>query len=170
MAKVAKILGVAEFKRDLRQAKNKHVAGLGRGLKKGGLFLQRKSQEIVPVDKGPLKASAFTRASGSGNRIQVIVGYTAYYAVYVHENLEALHGAEYNAAYILGDSKTKRSKTSGRYQSKFRWTQAAIEKGYHLTSKPKPRGPNQQAKFLERPARQYRQDILAIVIKETRIK
>jgi hypothetical protein len=27
----------------------------------GGLFLQRKSQEIVPVDTGNLRASAFTR-------------------------------------------------------------------------------------------------------------
>ncbi len=68
--------------------------------------------------------AAKARTEGSAS---VSVGYVANYAVHVHENLEALHGAAYNAAY-------------------------GGKPGF------KSRGPNQQAKFLERPARQLSDD------------
>jgi hypothetical protein len=56
------------------------------GLKRAGLFVQRESQRLVPVDTGNLKASAFTRTikTASGD-VDVLVGYTAAYALYVHE-------------------------------------------------------------------------------------
>jgi hypothetical protein len=68
----------------------------------------------------------------------VVVGYTAAYAVYVHENLEAAHGAAYNAKHAaeISAGKTKSSKT---------------KKGWKGATS---RGPNQQAKFLEQPARE----------------
>ena len=68
----------------------------------------------------------------------VVVGYTAAYAVYVHENLEARHGSDYNAWYgeDISAGKTKSGKTKKGWKGK--------------TS----RGPNQQAKFLEQPARE----------------
>lgn len=43
---------------------------------------------MVPVDFGVLKASAFTRAQGQGFKTVVNIGYTAFYAMYVHENVE----------------------------------------------------------------------------------
>lgn len=55
------------------------------GLLRAGLALQRESQLRVPVDTGNLKASAFTRLEGEGLDAQVAVGYTAGYALYVHE-------------------------------------------------------------------------------------
>lgn len=55
------------------------------GLKAAGLALQRESQRLVPVDTGNLKASAFTRATGAGLDTAVTVGYTAAYAMFVHE-------------------------------------------------------------------------------------
>lgn len=68
----------------------------------------------------------------------VVVGYTAAYAVYVHENLEVKHGSDYNAWHgeEISAGKTKSGKTKKGWKGK--------------TS----RGPNQQAKFLEQPARQ----------------
>lgn len=66
--------------------------GLRRGLKKGGLYLQRKSQRLVPVDIGNLKSSAFTREVSLFGRRDVVVGYTSNYAVFVHEAPMKLKG------------------------------------------------------------------------------
>jgi hypothetical protein len=72
-------------------------------------------------------------------RPQVTVGYTAKYAIYVHEDLELRHGADYNA-----------------------WYAEEIEAGIKHA-----RGENQQAKFLEQPFRQNRRKYLAIIRAET---
>ena len=123
--------------RNIKKSDAMLMRRLGVGLKKGGLLLQRESQKIVPVDKGPLKASAFTRSIGTKKRPHVIVGYTAGYATVVHENLDARHGAAFNAANS--------------------------EKGAKL------RGPDQQAKFLEAPARQHRKTILAMIFRTVKL-
>lgn len=59
--------------------------GVVRGLKKGGLFLQRESQKVCPADTGTLRNSAFTRETRVDGEPAVNVGYTAVYALYVHE-------------------------------------------------------------------------------------
>jgi hypothetical protein len=62
----------AKFLEKPAREKSRPIAGIVRtawqqgrtlvqGLLLGGLFLQRESQKIVPVDTGNLKASAFTR-------------------------------------------------------------------------------------------------------------
>jgi hypothetical protein len=72
----------------------------------------------------------------------VVVGYAASYAVYVHENLEARHGADYNSWHgeEIAAGKTKSGRTKKGWKGK--------------TS----RGPNQQAKFLEQPVRELSND------------
>ena len=134
MASVLGLKGTKQILLNLQGAESKISNAISRGLKRGGLFLQRESQRIVPVDEGNLRGSAFTRKIGSGKRTDVIVGYTALYAVFVHEDLEARHGAEFNEAY-------------GETEEKLR-------------------GPNQEAKFLEKPAKEKRTEILAIVANE----
>ncbi len=144
MAKLASISGIDEIIKNLKRIDAQIARGVARGLKRGGLLLQRESQKIVPVDKGPLKASAFTRnVGGSGFKTDIIVGYTAGYAVYVHEDLEAAHGAAFNEKYAkqIANSKNKRFRS---------------------------RGVNQQAKFLEQPARQLKQEILKIIHQEAK--
>ena len=148
MASMVKIMGMSQVLKNLATVDTRLQDAAARGLKLAGLFLQRESQEIVPVQFGTLKASAFTRASGSGYKTDVIVGYTAAYAVYVHENLEALHGAAYNAAHSKRIAEAVRTKTSTVRSGSFA------------------RGANQQAKFLERPAREKRQDMLKMVFDE----
>lgn len=49
-----------------------------------GLLIQGKAQENTPVEYGNLRASAYTQKSGRGAE----VGYSAEYAIYVHENME----------------------------------------------------------------------------------
>ncbi len=73
------------------------------GMKKGGLFLQRQSQKVVPVDLGNLRGGAFTRkakGSGIGFAIDIVVGYVAAYAVYVHERLDLKHKKGKIAKYL----------------------------------------------------------------------
>ena len=87
MASIKQLDGVAEVLANLKARNEALALGCTRGLKTAGLMLQRESQKIVPVDLGNLKASAFTRARGTGFATEVIVGYTAAYALYVHESV-----------------------------------------------------------------------------------
>src|SRR5208282_1137515 len=102
-----------------------------------GLYLYAQSRELAPVDYGNLKASAVVRSSGPLN---VEVAYTASYAVYVHENMDALHGAAFNSAYA-------KQLSSHPKKGPFRHN----------------RGENQQAKFLEVAARRGIGDIRLII-------
>lgn len=88
MADIGKVTGLENILSNIKSRTAQIGAGVNRGLRLAGLRLQKESQELVPVDFGVLKASAFTRAEGSGYSTKVIVGYTAAYAIYVHENVE----------------------------------------------------------------------------------
>lgn len=138
---MATVTGLNTLKHQLRKQEVLKQKQLLTGLKAGGLFLQRESQLIVPVDQGPLKASAFTRPApeSTPERPIVLVGYTAEYAIYVHEipDPPVAHGWSYNA--------------------KHRFELQKGLKNFHE------RGPNQTYKFLEKPAREKRQQILAII-------
>lgn len=100
---MALVMGVEGVKEVLQNLKKSHwLIGdqVAVGLKRAGLFIQRESQKIVPVDTGALKNSAFTRADGRGWNTLVQVGYTQGYAIYVHENLEAKHKKGKVAKYL----------------------------------------------------------------------
>ena len=149
---LARVSGLSAIIKALRNAGGTKIApAVARGLKKGGLFLQAKSQEIVPVQMSTLKNSAFTRnVGGGGFDADIVVGYTADYSVFVHEDLTKAHGRDFNIEHteeIAAAVKTKRGTAKG---------------GMFL------RGENQQAKFLERPARENRRQILNIVAAEGR--
>lgn len=57
------------------------------GLLAGGLIVQREAQAHVPVEYGHLRGSAYTRKTPENDHV-VEVGFSADYALYVHENLE----------------------------------------------------------------------------------
>lgn len=56
------------------------------GLFAAGLKVQALAQKRVPVEHGFLRASAYTRKTANGKGVEV--GFSAAYAVYVHENME----------------------------------------------------------------------------------
>ena len=99
MAQLCKIIGVSSYLAKLKSVSSNQVAAIARGLKKGGLFIQRASTDIVPIQTGNLRASAFTRSDGHGKDTIVTTGYTAAYAIYVHEDQEARHGIAFNEHY-----------------------------------------------------------------------
>ena len=57
------------------------------GLLEAGLKIEAASNNRAPRDLGNLVGSSYTRKAQDGS-LSVEVGYTAEYAVYVHENLE----------------------------------------------------------------------------------
>lgn len=81
----ATITGAKQVLRNLSAVDRSMARGYAIGLKKAGLLLQRTSQLRVPVEYGLLKASAYTRANGSGWGTSVTVGYTSEYAAFVHQ-------------------------------------------------------------------------------------
>jgi hypothetical protein len=91
---------LGNLKGRLAKIRSKHEKGLERGLVKCGLLLQRTSQKIVPVDTGNLRASAFTRKEPIASQIIVTVGYTASYAIYVHEILTNRHKPGKQAKFL----------------------------------------------------------------------
>lgn len=109
MAQLLRMTGMSKVLGRLKASKSSVATGAQRGLKKAGLFLQRESQLIVPVDKNNLKPGAFTRnIGGSGFDTDVIVGYVADYAVYVHEDLQAKHKPGKQAKFLEEPARTKR--------------------------------------------------------------
>lgn len=182
--KLCKVEGVPALLRSLEEVKRDYQKAIGAGLKEAGLFILLKSQELVPIEYGNLRGSGFVRSSGSGIKTEVRVGYTAEYAVWVHELVESLHGAAYNAAYIVVKKGTGKSGkirgAKGRFLKKkdtVSWSRLAKEKGYHMETKTdddgntfrkekqaKLRRPQEQAKFLETAVRRNIAQIRQIVI------
>jgi hypothetical protein len=134
---ITKVTGVNKVIAKLKAADKTMQVGFMKNLYTAGLFLQRESQKIVPIDKTNLKGSAFTRLIKKGWASDCIVGYTSKYAIYVHENLDAAHGAAYNIKYAKQIANNL--------------------KGF------KKKKPEEQAKFLEKPFREKRKQILTIL-------
>lgn len=103
---MTKVKGVLELQAVLVKHKHKTGGRLARGLLKAGLFLQRESMKLVPVDTSALRATARTRKEGSGIDIEVIVSYGTDYAVYVHEDLNAAHKPPTQAKFLEGPLRT----------------------------------------------------------------
>ena len=135
-----KVQGLNTVLKNMRRASDKLSGSYSRGLKRAGALVLRRSQKIVPVEWGNLKGSGFVRALGEGFHTKVVIGYTAEYAIYVHENTNAAHGEEYNRKYAREIS--------------------AHLAGYHR------RGKDQQAKFLEKAFLESIDDILRIMHSE----
>lgn len=86
------ILGEAKIKANLQKITKKMESDFEKGLTLAGLRLLRESQLMVPVDTGNLKGSGFVQKNGAGFKTKVDVGYTAFYALWVHEAPMTLQG------------------------------------------------------------------------------
>ncbi len=112
MAGLITITGTPRVLANLKRSNSTIAAGVERGLKLAGVFLQAESQRIVPVDLGILKGTADTRnVGGSGFDADIVVHYGAGadYAVYVHENLQAKHKSGKQAKYLEQPARQKKN-------------------------------------------------------------
>jgi len=106
MANITRMSGMSNVLNNLRKSKVVIGQHTENGLKKAGLFLQRKSQEVVPVDSSNLKGGAGTRnIGGAGFLADIIVFYLAIYAVFVHEDLDARHNPGQKAKFLEGPAR-----------------------------------------------------------------
>lgn len=80
-----KVEGIDDLNSQLAKLARTAPDVVQRGAYAGGLMIQGKSQTNTPVEYGPLRASAYTQKIPKGAE----VGYSAEYAIWVHENLEA---------------------------------------------------------------------------------
>lgn len=80
------VLGKDELLANLKGRFNLVKKNTQAGMLAAGLKVQRLSQQRVPVDTGNLRASAYTQRSPDV-QLAVEVGYTAAYALFVHENV-----------------------------------------------------------------------------------
>ena len=108
--------GVNEMRKKLENLKANVRKKVGEGFYRAGVLLMYESQKLVPIQFGFLRASKFIRsqsqgAGGAADKIpSVFLGYTSEYAIYVHENLNAAHGAAFNRKHmkeIVGTAKNK---------------------------------------------------------------
>jgi len=65
----------------VRSIERRTVAGMW----KAGLIVRQRSMQLTPVDTGNLKGSTFMHSATIKNMPVVKIGYTASYAMYVHE-------------------------------------------------------------------------------------
>ena len=84
---------------------------------RAGAFVMRDIQKNrVPIDTGALRASGDFRTEKIAKQYRAILYFTAAYALFVHENLEAAHGAAFNAKH--GSTPGQRLRGVGQ-QAKF---------------------------------------------------
>ena len=144
MAEMLKLRGVQTLFARLKNRATGFNRRMTNGLKLGGTYLLSLSQgELVPICFGFLKISGYCYVDRpNSSKVRVIVGYSESYAIYVHENQEAAHGAEFNIKHAaeIANAHTPAQKRV--------WFE---------------RGPNEQYKFLEKPMREHRQEILALI-------
>lgn len=74
----------------------------------GGLFLQRESMKLVPVDTGDLRRSATTKTDDKAKKPTVTVGYGTTYGLFVHEDLFANHKPGKQAKFLEMPFREKR--------------------------------------------------------------
>jgi hypothetical protein len=81
----AKVEGLAQVNRRLDAMLDTVEGTTMAGLMEAGLQIEGSAKRRVPVERGNLRASGYTRKAGE---LAVEVGFQAAYAVFVHENLE----------------------------------------------------------------------------------
>jgi len=79
-----KIEGMDDLNRALRELAPEVTKEARAGIFAGALIIQAESQKNTPVEYGNLRGSAYTNKLPQGAE----VGYSAAYAIYVHENME----------------------------------------------------------------------------------
>lgn len=87
MALIGEDKVIANLNKEIRAIRGRTRQGLAAA----AAIVKRESQRRTPVDTGNLKASHYIAALGSAKTPVAEIGATAYYAVYVHEQVENYH-------------------------------------------------------------------------------
>lgn len=107
---MAEVTGLTKIRHALQNTTKETAKNVEIGLKKAGLFLQRESMKIVPVDTGYLRSGCQTRATGKEFNTKVHVFYTADYAIYVHEDLVTRRRNNKQPKYLENPARANRDR------------------------------------------------------------
>ncbi len=91
MSKGIKLIGTDKVLKNLNKQVRRIKGQTTKGMRIVVLLIKGRSIVKSPVDTGNLRASHFSNVTTQKNRIIGIVGATAFYAFFVHEDLEASH-------------------------------------------------------------------------------
>jgi hypothetical protein len=84
--------GLEEVISNLNKAVDEIKGKTSRGLIKAAWVIIKEARKLAPKDTGFLRRSAFVRwKKGAVLTEGVSLGFSAFYAIYVHENLQAKH-------------------------------------------------------------------------------
>lgn len=92
--------GISDTIKRMHTVAGEYADGMEQGLIRAGLFLLARAQEFVPVDTGFLKRSGYVAKTGKGFSTLVSVGFTAPYAIWVHERLDLHHAPPTMAKFL----------------------------------------------------------------------
>lgn len=164
MAKSIYITGIRVMVAEMKKAEKRLERAAEQGCYAGAEILRNESLRIVPVQTGFLRGSAFKprNIGGRGFKCDIVVGYTANYAAFVHEipNPPHAHGKAFNIKHASEIAAAGHRTKSGRWKADT-W-QGTTAGGMF------PRGEEQQFKFLEAPLRYMRKEILSTIARYLR--
>jgi hypothetical protein len=113
MAQTTRLTGDKRLNRKLRRLGKAGPQILGRALFKEGNEIMKESKEIVPIDKGVLKASGHVQTPViAGKDVSVTLGYggaAAPYAIFVHERMNVRHKPPTRAKFLEEPLNRRRS-------------------------------------------------------------
>lgn len=89
---MVEVEGLDDVLKNLNGAIEEIDGNVEKGIKAAGFFIKGESQARTPVDQGILRNSAFVKSGNSPEGPFATVGYTAFYAPYVHEAPMKLKG------------------------------------------------------------------------------
>jgi hypothetical protein len=110
--------------------------------KRAAKLVIKEVNEVIPIDYGDMKDSVFFFTESSGSKIEVVIGYSAPYAIYAHEDRQNTHGAAFNAKHA---EEIAKHPATGPYRH--------------------PRRPQEKWKFLSVTARKIKAEIKAALMK-----
>lgn len=82
-----KLTGVQKVLANIRKEGEAAIKRATGGLLAAGFLIEGEAKRRVPVEHGPLRASGYTRMHPQ-KELTVQIGFSAAYAIFVHENLE----------------------------------------------------------------------------------
>lgn len=94
------VIGLETLLRKMKRLAKENPIRARNVIKKQGNIIKRESLKIVPTDTGELAESAFVRVVEDSEFMWILeVGFSVDYAEFVHDNLEAAHGVEFNTLH-----------------------------------------------------------------------
>ena len=116
----ARVTGLAQLRLSLGRIGGRLEAALAEGLLEAGETLKERSQQLVPVETGELRDSAFVRQDRRGRRPAVEVGYDAEHALTVPEDLDAEHAPGESSKFLERPARSLRRKLAAQLARKLR--------------------------------------------------